>query len=62
MFTLVCFYRRIGAGKTCLMLKFSNGTFNSDFISTIGVDFKAKNVKISDKVVRIQVIGFIYLH
>jgi hypothetical protein len=42
------------------MLKFSNGTFSTDFISTIGVDFKAKNVKISDKIVRIQVISLFY--
>jgi Ras-related protein Rab-8A len=48
-------FQSLGVGKTCLMLKFSNGDFTTTFISTIGIDFKAKNVVIDNKRVRVQV-------
>ena len=29
-----------GVGKTCLLLRYANDSFNQTFITTIGIDFK----------------------
>jgi len=42
-------------GKTCLVLRFSKGTFLGTHEPTIGVDFGGKVVKVQDKVVKIQI-------
>jgi len=44
-----------GVGKSCLLLRFAEGTFSQSFISTIGVDFKMKKVTLNDRVVKLQV-------
>jgi Ras-related protein Rab-8A len=31
-------------GKTCILQKFTEGTFNSSFITTIGIDFRSKTM------------------
>jgi hypothetical protein len=36
----------IGVGKTCLLLRYADGTFSSTFITTIGIDFKIKNLEL----------------
>ena len=33
-------------GKTCFILRYTKNTFNSTYISTIGIDFLAKDVSI----------------
>lgn len=38
-----------GCGKSCLLLRFADDTYTDAFISTIGVDFKIKTVKLEDK-------------
>jgi Ras-related protein Rab-8A len=35
-----------GVGKTCLLLRYANDSFSPTFITTIGIDFKIKNVDI----------------
>jgi hypothetical protein len=35
-----------GVGKTCLLLRYANNSFSPTFITTIGIDFKIKNVDI----------------
>ena len=35
-----------GVGKTCIIFRFADNTFNSSFISTIGIDFKIKTLDI----------------
>lgn len=42
-------------GKTCLLLRFTDNTFNTDFISTVGIDFKIQICKIKEKMVKLQV-------
>ncbi|EKG07877.1 small GTP-binding protein Rab18, putative [Trypanosoma cruzi] len=37
-----------GVGKSSLMLSFASGTFDPDISSTIGIDFKVKNVEVMD--------------
>lgn len=44
-----------GVGKSSLLLRFTDDMFQETFISTIGVDFKIRNVKIQDKVVKMQI-------
>lgn len=38
-----------GVGKSCLLLRYADDTFVSHFISTIGVDFKIKKLKIQER-------------
>ena len=44
-----------GVGKTCLLLRYADGTFSSTFITTIGIDFKINTIKLGDKTVKLQV-------
>jgi len=44
-----------GVGKSNLLLRFADNSFSPSFISTIGIDFKEKNVDIDDKVIKLQV-------
>lgn len=34
-----------GVGKSCLLLRFSDGTYTEQHLSTIGMDFKIKPVQ-----------------
>jgi len=42
-------------GKSCLILRFADGVFQTSFISTIGIDFKTKTLDIDGKRVRLQI-------
>jgi Ras-related protein Rab-18 len=44
-----------GVGKSSLLLRFVNNTFDPDQSSTIGVDFKVKTIKLSDKTVKLAI-------
>mmetsp|Transcript_14655 Transcript_14655/g.20919 ORF Transcript_14655/g.20919 Transcript_14655/m.20919 type:complete len:206 (+) Transcript_14655:145-762(+) len=44
-----------GVGKTCLLLRYANDSFSPTFITTIGIDFKIKNIDIDDKRVKLQI-------
>ena len=44
-----------GVGKSSLLLRFSDDTYETNFNSTIGVDFKIKTVDLDDKVVKLQI-------
>jgi Ras-related protein Rab-1A len=44
-----------GVGKSCMLLRFADGTFTDSFISTIGVDFKIKTLRIDDKKIKLQI-------
>ena len=48
-----------GVGKTCLLLRYADGTFSSTFITTIGIDFKINTIKLGDKTVKLQVGGVV---
>ena len=45
-----------GTGKSSLILRYTEDTFNSSLVSSIGVDFKVKNKIIDGKVIRIQIV------
>jgi Ras-related protein Rab-8A len=44
-----------GVGKTCLLLRYANDSFSPTFITTIGIDFKIKNIDIDGKRVKLQI-------
>lgn len=44
-----------GVGKTCLLLRYANDSFSPTFITTIGIDFKIKNIEIDDKRIKLQI-------
>lgn len=43
-----------GVGKSSLLLRYCEDSYSESFISTIGVDFKIKNVEIDKKLVKLQ--------
>jgi GTPase SAR1 family protein len=38
-----------GVGKTCVLFRFSEGAFNTTFVSTVGVDFKIRLIELDGK-------------
>jgi Ras-related protein Rab-1A len=42
-------------GKTCLLLKYIDGFFPEEYISTIGVDYKNKKIQINDMDIHLQI-------
>jgi Ras-related protein Rab-8A len=44
-----------GVGKSCLLLRYSDDSFTSSFITTIGIDFKIKSINIGESKVKLQI-------
>lgn len=44
-----------GVGKSCLLMRYVENNFTTNFFNTIGVDFKMKTVPIGDKDVKLQI-------
>ena len=44
-----------GAGKSCLLLRYTEDYFTPTFITTIGIDFKVRTQKVGEKTVKIQI-------
>lgn len=43
-----------GVGKTSMLLRFADDIFNQNPLSTIGVDFKIKTLKVDKKMIKMQ--------
>jgi Ras-related protein Rab-8A len=43
-----------GVGKTCILMRFSEGAFETSFITTIGVDFKIRTIEMNGKRIKLQ--------
>lgn len=44
-----------GVGKTCILRRFVEGQFNKNYLATIGIDFKTKNITIGETVIRLKI-------
>ena len=44
-----------GVGKSSLILRYTDETFNSKLVNSIGVDFKMKKKEINRKIIKIQI-------
>ena len=44
-----------GVGKSSLLLRFADNTFNGSYITTIGVDFKIRTVDVDGERVKLQI-------
>jgi len=44
-----------GSGKTSILIRYTNDIFTPTFITTIGIDFKIKIIKIEDKILKLQI-------
>jgi small GTP-binding protein len=44
-----------GVGKTCMLLRFADNLFEENFLSTIGVDFKVKEITVNNQKVKLQI-------
>eukprot|EP01104_Vermistella_antarctica_P007148 TRINITY_DN178_c0_g1_i2.p1 TRINITY_DN178_c0_g1~~TRINITY_DN178_c0_g1_i2.p1 ORF type:complete len:218 (+),score=43.40 TRINITY_DN178_c0_g1_i2:206-859(+) len=44
-----------GVGKSCLLLRFSDDSFTPSFITTIGIDFKIRTIKLDGKLIKLQI-------
>ena len=42
-------------GKSCILLRFADDQFSDGYISTIGVDFRFRTVKVDKKTVKLQI-------
>lgn len=42
-------------GKSSILLRFADDKFNDNYLSTIGVDFRFKSLKIGNKNIRYQI-------
>jgi GTPase SAR1 family protein len=44
-----------GAGKSSLLLRYTQNEFNVEYMPTIGIDFRLKTVEVNGKTVKVQV-------
>jgi len=43
-------------GKSSIILRYTENTFDSSIVSSIGVDFKMKKTKFDNKIIKIQIV------
>lgn len=53
----VCITGEYGVGKTALMTRFADGTFDEKAKSSIGVDFRVVDVPLEGSLVKLKVTG-----
>lgn len=44
-----------GAGKSSLLLRYTQGEFACEYMPTIGIDFRLKNIEVEGRTVKVQV-------
>lgn len=46
-----------GVGKSCMLMRYVDNNFTTNFFNTIGVDFKMKSVVIDGESVRLHIVS-----
>ncbi|KAG6789288.1 hypothetical protein POTOM_005379 [Populus tomentosa] len=54
-FDFLLLFAITGVGKSCLLLRFSDGSFTTSFITTIGIDFKIRTIELDSKRIKLQI-------
>ena len=44
-----------GVGKTCLLIRYTENKFQKNYLTTIGIDFKSKNITLHNKSVKLKI-------
>ena len=44
-----------GVGKSCLLVRYAENSFNENFFNTIGVDFKIKTIALDNQNIKLQI-------
>jgi Ras-related protein Rab-1A len=44
-----------GIGKSAILFRFANDTYNNSYISTMGIDFKIKTIFVDGKIIKLQI-------
>ena len=55
VFLKIVLVGRSYVGKSSLMIRFIDGTFNDFYVNTIGVDFRFKTIMVKDRKVKVQI-------
>jgi len=42
-------------GKSCMLTRYSDDTFSTSYISTVGIDFKVRTLNLENKVIKLQI-------
>lgn len=45
-----------GVGKSCMLMRYVDNNFTTNFFNTIGVDFKMKSIVFDNKSVRLHIV------
>ncbi|GJZ49998.1 Ras-related protein RabE1c [Tanacetum coccineum] len=45
----------VGVGISCLLLRFSDGSFTTSFIRTISIDFNTRTIELDGKCIQLQI-------
>ena len=45
----------LGVGKSCVILRYVEGDFPGNIMSSIGVDFKTKQIEVDDRLIKMQI-------
>ena len=45
----------VSVGKSCLLVRFADDSFQEDYICTIGVDFRFRTLKLNKFLVKLQI-------
>ena len=45
----------LGVGKSCVILRYVEGDFPGNIMSSIGVDFKTKQIDLDDRLIKLQI-------